>query len=94
MQIKVTLNNLVFIFLQPRTHEKVFLSKLLLEVSETNIKAARLYTRHSKVHVTGCPLYSYAEIRVLLLFVGGGGAACSLKYKRGTKTFLETKMKI
>ena len=79
---------------KPRAHETVFCHQSLMEMSETNVKTDRPYTRHSKVSVTGCPLYTSAEIRVLLWLVRGGGAACSLKYEREAKTFLKTKIKL
>ena len=64
-----------------------------MEVNETDLKTNRSYTRRSKLYVTGCPLYSYAKISVLLWLVRGGGAACSLEYERETKTYLKPKRK-
>ena len=76
--------------IKPRTHESVFCHQSLMEMSETDVKTDRPYTRHSKVSVTGYPLYTSAEISTLLCLVGGGGAVCSLKYEREANTFLKT----
>ena len=77
--------------LKPRTHETVFRHQSLVEMSETDVKTDRPYTRHLKVSVTGCPLYTSAEMSVMLLLIGGGGAACSLKYEREAKSFSKRK---
>ena len=65
-----------------------------MEMSETDVKTDGPYTRHLKVTVTGCPLYTFAEISVLLWLVGVGGAACSLIYKRETKMSLKAKINL
>ena len=71
-----------------------FSSSVTDEMSETDVKTDRPYTWHSKVSVTGCPLYTSAEISVLLWVGRERRAAYSLKYEREAKTFLKTEIKL